>query len=287
MQLRAIIDSLLGSQVISTIILVSAALALRFVAERYLRSRDTIDVDQKRRIRANIKNSLFFLICIGLFFIWAPALRTFALSLTAFAVAIILATKEVILCISGSLVKTASQSVRIGDWVTIGHIRGEVIDQNLISTTLQDLGTGPLAFEFTGKTTVLPNSLYLNTPVTNERFYKRFVVHSISMIVEADVDPAPVIKAMSDIIHRELTESLEVAKRYKSMIETRAGISLPAIAGEAHLLTTNEGRLRISISCFLPTKSALGIEQRALLAGLENARQQRSARNRAEKPASD
>jgi len=42
--------------------------------------------------------------------------------------------------------------------------------------------------------------------------------------------------------------------------------------------TTHEGRLHISMSCFLPTKSAITIEQKVILVGVKNAREQQSSR---------
>lgn len=276
MQLEPIIDIFVSNQAASTVILIVTAVVIRVAVDRYLRARNSITVDQRRRIVSNLKNVLFFIIGIGLFFIWAPALRTFALSLTAFAVAIILATKELILCISGTLLKTTSGSMRVGDWIAINTIRGEVIDQTLMTTTVQELGTGQNAYEFTGRTITLPNSLFLSSQVTNEQFYKHYVIHSITLISDNDFDPAPVIKAMRNIIHSEIKDNQEIARRYKSRVESRASISLPDIEGDARLTTTNEGRLKITINCFLPTKSAIAIEQKAFAAGLKQISIQRT-----------
>ncbi len=277
MKIERILDMLNGNQVAGSLILVVAAIALRIAADRYLRSRDSISVDQRRRIVSNLKNLLFFIVGIGLFFIWAPALRTFALSLTAFAVAIILATKELILCISGTLLKTTSGSMRVGDWISVNNIRGEVIDQTLMTTTVQELGTGQNMYAFTGRTITLPNSVFLSAQVTNEEFYKNYVVHPIHLNIDYDIDPAPVIKAMRNVIHAEIKDNLEIARRYKSRVESRASITLPDIEGDARLTTTNEGRVEITINCFLPTKSAITIEQKAFSAGLGQIRMQRAS----------
>lgn len=275
MNITQLIDKIPDAQAASSLILIFVALLVRFAANRYVQARDGLNADQKRRLKSNIKNGLLLLLAVGLFFIWAPALRTFALSLTAFAVAIILATKELILCLSGSLVKATSGSMRVGDWVSVGHVRGEVIDQDMISTTLQELGNGPLAFEYSGKTTVIPNSLFLNTPVINERFYKQYVVHDIQFISDPDVDPEPIIADMIEVITSEMKDQKEAAQKAKSKIETRASISLPGIDGEGRIQTTNEGRLKITISCFLPTQAAVTIDQKAMIAAARNARKQR------------
>lgn len=275
MDFSPIVDRLVGNQAVSSLVLLVAALAVRVAVDRYLRSRPEIDVDQRRRIVSNVKNALGVLIVVGLFFIWAPALRTFALSLTAFAVAIIIATKELILCFSGTVVKMTTGSLRVGDWIEVGEIRGEVIDQDVMSTTLQELGTGATQFEFSGKTIVLPNSIFLTTPVKNERFYKRYVVHQFALTLDPHVDPEPVVEAVIGAVLGEMKNSEEVTRRYRNLIESRAGITLPDLKPKPRMAMTNEGRLRISFSCFLPTRAASAIESKAVAAGLAVVRQAR------------
>ena len=268
MDLQPIIDKLAGNESVGSLILILAAIALRIVAGRFLLSKPGGDIDQRRRILSNIKNGLFVLVVIGLFFIWAPALRTFALSLTAFAVAIILATKELILCFSGAVLKMASGSMRVGSWIEIAGLRGEVIDQNLMSTTIQELGSGTEAYEFTGKTIVLPNSLFLAAPVKNERFFKRYVIHSFSVVLDGATDPAPVIDTLTQTIKDEMKDVEEVTRRYHALVESRAGIDIAGLEPEHRLTMTNEGRVKVTMTCFLPTRAALAIERRALKAAL-------------------
>lgn len=62
----------------------------------------------QRRWTTPVRNLLLFLGLIGLALISAPQLQTFALSLTAVAVAIIVATKELILYLSGSFLRASS-----------------------------------------------------------------------------------------------------------------------------------------------------------------------------------
>jgi small-conductance mechanosensitive channel len=66
------------------------------------------------------------LLLLGLVLIWAPQLWTFALSLAAVAVEIVVATKEMILCISGSLMRASPRAFSVGDWIEVADVRGEV-----------------------------------------------------------------------------------------------------------------------------------------------------------------
>ncbi len=69
-----------------------------------------------------------------MFLFWNTEINEFALSLTAIAVAVVVASKEIILCFTGSIQRASSRSFRIGDWIEVGNTRGEVIEHNLMAT---------------------------------------------------------------------------------------------------------------------------------------------------------
>lgn len=277
MNLTEIVSKLLDNQVVGTVVLILVAIAIRLLAERFLAKRSNVEAEQRRRTISNLRNSLFFIVLIGLMFIWAPALRTFALSLTAFAVAIILATKEIILCISGSLVKAASRSMRVGNWIEINGMRGEVVDQSLLSTTIQELGNGTGHYDFTGRTIILPNSIFLSSPIVNERFFKRYVIHSFHLMTDPLDDVETIERSMIDAVVEEMEEHIENATRYNALIEKQAGIDIVDLDPRSTLSITSDGKTKITITAFLPTLHAVPIEQKAVRAGLSELRKQRIA----------
>lgn len=165
MQLDGVTSWFSGNQIASTLVLVASFFVLRKLAEKLLRGSADFIPDDRRRLISLSHNTLVLLLVIGLIMIWAPALRTFALSVTAFLVALVLATKELILCITGGLLRTSTGSFSVGDWVRIGDQRGEVIDQSILSVTLQELETPTRGHHFTGRTITLPNSVFLTATV--------------------------------------------------------------------------------------------------------------------------
>lgn len=277
MKILETVTDLLNNQASATVILILVAVAVRFLAERFFASRTNVAIEDRRRVASNLRNSLIVIVLLGLMFIWAPALRTFALSLTAFAVAIILATKELILCISGALLKAASQSTRVGNWIEINGMRGEVVDQTLLSTTIQELGNSGGYYDFTGRTIILPNSIFLNTPIINERFFKRYVIHLFHLIIEPQDNIDSVEQAMLKTVSQEMEEHMEQASRYNALIEKQAGIDIVDLEPSSMISVTDLGHIKISITAFMPTKAAVPIEQKALRAGLEELRKQRLA----------
>lgn len=175
-------DKLPGAGLPATILLFLLLVVLRWLLLRYI-GQERISDELRARWQNFIKNAFVLAALIGLILIWAPQLRTFALSLTALAVATVLATKELILCVSGSLLKTSSSTFSIGDLVEYAGHRGYVVEQSLLTTQLQevDLKSGILS----GNQIVLPNSLFLNHPVKNYSHLRPYFVHSFSLYIEA------------------------------------------------------------------------------------------------------
>lgn len=183
-QLNGMWDLLTNRGIPATIFLFLLLFVLRWISLRFLRRERRIPAELKARWQSFIKNAFVLAGFIGLILIWAPQLRAFALSLTAVAVAIVIATKELILCISGSLLRASSSTFVIGDLVEYAGHTGYVVDQSLLTTQLQevDAGSGVLS----GNQIVLPNSLFLTQAVKNYSHFRPYCVHSFSLYIESN-----------------------------------------------------------------------------------------------------
>ncbi|SMQ74777.1 Mechanosensitive ion channel [Altererythrobacter xiamenensis] len=163
-------------------------LAARLIAGRTLRRRDDLTEQVARRWTANFRNLLLLIAVIGLVMIWAPQLRTFALSLTAVAVAIVVATKELILCLSGAALRTFTRAFSVGDMIEIGTTKGEVLDLNLLATRLQEFESREGSIVPTGRVVTLPYSLLFSSPAKVLPHGGRAIEHAFEMTFEPDVD---------------------------------------------------------------------------------------------------
>ncbi len=180
-------EQLLQSGVLASATLLAALFVIRFLAGRALK-RGEFPPLVVRRWTASLRNVLILVAIIGLVMIWAPQLRTFALSLTAFAVASVIAMKELIMCFSGSALRTLSRAYSVGDYIEIGGKRGEVMDFNLLVTRLREFEKQDGSFNRTGKEIILPHSLLLSSPVRVEGHAGARVQHVFSMTFEPDAN---------------------------------------------------------------------------------------------------
>lgn len=142
----------------------------------------------RRRWILTIRNLTMILIAVGLILIWAEELRALALSLVAVIVAVVLSTKELILCVTGSFLKASSGAFSLGDRIEVNHMRGDVIDQTLMATTLMEVGPGETTHQHTGRVLVVPNSLFLSSPVINEYYTGEYGVHGFTVPIKREQD---------------------------------------------------------------------------------------------------
>lgn len=160
----------------STFILLVVVLVLNSLASRFIR-RTVNSSELRRKWLVQTRNGIILIFILGLILIWGEELRTLALSVVAIAVAFVVATKELILCVTGSLLKTGAGSFDIGDRIQIKDFRGDVIDQTLLATTILEVGPGKLTHQRTGRMAVIPNALFVSEPVINESYTRQYVLH--------------------------------------------------------------------------------------------------------------
>ena len=181
-------EQLLQSGVLASAALLAALFVIRFLVGRALKRGEGFPPLVVRRWTASLRNVLILVAIVGLVMIWAPQLRTFALSLTAFAVASVIAMKELIMCFSGSALRTLSRAYSVGDYIEIAGKRGEVMDFNLLVTRIREFEKQDGSFNRTGREVILPHSLLLSSPVRVEGNAGGRVRHVFSMTFEPDAN---------------------------------------------------------------------------------------------------
>lgn len=181
-------SALYTSDVFASVSLVLVLFVARLIAGRALRRRDDLTDHVARRWTANFRNLLVLIAVIGLVMIWAPQLRTFALSLTAVAVAIVVATKELILCLSGAALRTFTRAFAVGDVIEVGPAKGEVLDLNLLAARLKEVEGREGSVVPTGRTVTLPYSLLFTSPARVLPHAGGTVTHTFEMTFEPQAD---------------------------------------------------------------------------------------------------
>ena len=174
---------------VASLALFAVLLIVGWAARRGVRARgEALPPQAARRWSANIRNALLLVAMVGLLMIWAPQLRTFALSLTAVAVAVVVATKELLLCLSGSAFRTFTRAYSIGDIIEIGDYRGEVLDINLLASRLKEIEGRDGSIRPLKQTAVVPHSLLFSNPVRILARADTLAEHAFSLVFETKAD---------------------------------------------------------------------------------------------------
>jgi len=242
----------------ASLLLVLVLWISRMIVVKLIRMRNELPPHVLRRWIATTRNIFLFLLLLGLILIWAPQLRTFALSVAAVAVAIVIATKEMILCVSGSLMRASTRAFAVGDWIEVSGVRGEVVDHTLLATTLQEFES--TSFNYTGRTAVVPNSVFLSSPIRNLTVARDYTFHRFAVTTEADIDLAASEPGIAAIVERHHGPHQEEAARASARIERRSGVDIADAGSRIHFSTTELGKARVTITLFCPTLVAESLE---------------------------
>ncbi|MCL1139176.1 mechanosensitive ion channel family protein [Shewanella pneumatophori] len=260
-QLAIAIDFLLTHKLLLTVLIIILISMIKRLVISRIRGDVAFLTEVQRKWMSRTKNGTFILIIVILFMLWQTEISKFALSVTAIAIAFVVASKEIILCFTGSIQRASSRSFVIGDWIEVGKICGEVIEHNLMATVIQEIDLHHGQYHFTGKTATLPNSMFFSYAVKNLNFMKRYVYHDFNITVVEFVNLYPLFAELHEKIEAHCEEFSEVAKRYNSVIEKHAGVDLPGAEPHIHITSGINGEQFVHIMIFCPTEQAIHLEQ--------------------------
>jgi hypothetical protein len=232
-------------QVVATAAIVVAALLLRWALRRAIQKQQKMSADMRRRWLLQVRNLTFAFVAIAMVLIWATELRTFAISIVAIVAAIVIATKELILCLSGGFLKMSSKMFVLGDHIEVGQVRGEVIDQTLLSTKIMESTTGPNGQQFTGRLITLPNAILLNQPVSNESLTKTYGLHVFTVPVKTEDGWEAHESALQAALETACSPYLEEAKQVVQRLAEAEGLPAPTVEPRVHVTIPEPGRVNL------------------------------------------
>lgn len=169
-------------RIVSSIVVIIVAIFLNHLNVRYQTSpaRAQAKRGQGRQQLVLIKNVIILAAVSFIVMIWATKIAGVAISLSAFAMALVLSTKELIMCITGYTMFAMSRPFNVGDHIELSGVQGLVVDVDLLNITLSETNG---SHQITGKTIVLPNSVLLTAVITNHFGLGAYVVGTLRIAV--------------------------------------------------------------------------------------------------------
>lgn len=250
--------------IIRSAALVLLLVVVRSMVMRAISANPKVPVEARRRWAINLRNGLVILGLIGLVTIWAKELETIALSMVAFAAALVVATKELIMCVGGSAIRTMSNSYDLGDHIEIANLRGRVVDINLFSTTIMEIGPRHDAHQLTGRAVSFPNSLLLGHPVVRENYMGDYVVHVTTVAVPYSVAPAQAERLLREAAETACAPHVPAARRHMERIAERHLVDTPSVEPRVAIFPFDDKRYNLILRIAIPAKERHRVEQAIL-----------------------
>ena len=261
--LYAVFDNSTALNLLKSAILVAVILTVRtFVTATVLRL--SPQSEQRRRWVVNIRNTSILLIVLGLAALWVEAVESFGALVLALGVGFVIATKELLMCVTGSFLRTVANTYSVGDRIEIGAFRGDVIDLNLFTTTLLEVGPGRNLHMRTGRTIVVPNSKMLDQIVVNESFMKHFVVHVFQVPIRADGEWQKAEEALLKAAEAECAPFIDEAREYMDSLERTYGLQGLPVQPRSTLQLTDSEKATLVIRVPAPVGRQGSLEQAIL-----------------------
>lgn len=216
-------------EVVESVLMVMALLVLRGVLLKlYLRRHPHYSIEEKRRSLVLSRNLTLILTIFGLAVIWATQIQTLALSMFAVAAAIVVATKELIMCLSGSILRSVTKQYSVGDYIEVNGLRGRVVDINLLNTLMMQIGPNPLVGQLSGKTLSFPNSLLLNHSVRRDNILGDYVIHTVEIPVPIHLDSDVIVGRLKAVLEPLCQPYVPAIQRHLENVQAEKLFITPA-----------------------------------------------------------
>ncbi|NCP64808.1 MAG: mechanosensitive ion channel family protein [Paraglaciecola sp.] len=251
--------NIISNKLFLTFVIPMLALTIKFMAVKWCRRQAKSKGDDKRDLINNIKNFINFALIVALLAIWGAELQKFALSIAAFAVAIVLATRELIQCVIGFFYLVSTRPFRVGDWIEVENQVGEVSETDWIKTTLLEVDV--TAYQYTGKTLFIPNNKVITNPIKNYNFLKRYAAHEFKIVRDESVNPFVFLPLLIAKAKELCSDFHDIATRYHHMIERRIDVNIAGPEPDVSVTTTELGDTVVTFFLFCPTHRAAELQQ--------------------------
>lgn len=245
---------LLASLMLLAVVLMVKQALVSVLRRRYRRGAN------KRVVVNSFKNIVNLLLLVFLISLWSSELQSLAFSIAAFMVAIVLATREFIQCFLGYLYAISARPFRVGDWVQLNHVSGEVVELDWAKVTVLEIDEHSM--DYTGRHLYIPNSLIVTKTVINLNFLKRYAIHQFKVTLEPHSNPYEILPQLLDRARHYCDDFRYVAERYKGLIERQLDTEFIEIEPDISVETNQFGKYEICVSLFCPAEQKDSIQQK-------------------------
>jgi small-conductance mechanosensitive channel len=258
------LDSAIVLDSLKSLLLLMSVLIARTLIVRSISRNSALTMEAKRRWVVSVRNTMVFVFLVGLIVIWAHELEAFAVSLVALAAALVLATKELILCWSGAAMRVGGKVYSVGDRIQIGGHRGVVLDHDIFTTKLLEIGPGQSSHLYTGRVTVFPNSLLFTSALIKENPSQEYGLYTLAVPLRAQDDWKEAEQRLLEAAKTECAPFMEEASRQMKLLVQHNLLEAPSPEPLLTVQLTDSCPLLLVLRFPAPDRGRSRIEQAIL-----------------------
>jgi small-conductance mechanosensitive channel len=163
------------------------------------------------------------LVLVVLCFYFLEDLKAIAAVLGLAGAAVIIALSDLCSAFAGWFIIVSSRKIRVGDRVEIDGCRGDVIDIQLLRTTLVELNNWLEVDEPTGRIVAFPNNFIFKLPVFNCAHIHPYVWNKIDVTVTFETPAEKAERMLLEVLSDETREEFAAAEEGAELHEKRYG----------------------------------------------------------------
>ena len=253
------VETAILENIVLSVLVVGSALVLRWAVE-IAAVRKASGVEARRR-RFAIRSVANILLALALLALWMSQIQTVVFSLAAVMVALVIATKELIMCAAGAILRFGGHLFRVGDRIEVAGLHGEVIDHGLFSTTVMELPRIGEGVGGTGRTLMLPNSVFLTGPVRVEAQPRQYAPHRFTLTLETPMAVTAALDALERVLSRAGTDDRDRAARFHRLSTHKLGAEVAGPEPHVGLTTSELGKLQFHVMTYCLVQDAAALEK--------------------------
>ncbi len=250
----------LGKPLFFTFLLLIFFFFLRLIFLNFIERSDR-DKIEKTLLKKKTSHYFLYSLVFAIFLLWFAQLQVFFVSVMAVAAAVVLAFKELIMCLTGGILGRVSNSFKIGDRIEIDGLRGFIIEKNLMTTKVLEIGPEKNSQQTTGGIINIPNSLMLSKSLKNESYFKGYSIKSFIFKIDK-------LELVEDFEEKVLKVSQEFCSGYLNEATTaiinfcqKDGLIVPSINPKTKVIIENGKEVSVLVKLPVRNSEVADIEQ--------------------------
>ena len=176
---------------------------------------------------------------ITIWIIWVEDLQTLLLGFGLVAAAVTISLQDVAKNFVGGLAIYFNNIYRVGDRIEVGAKKGDVIDIDLLYTTVMEMSEWVSADQHTGRISSLPNALVLSNAVNNYTKDFHFLWDEITVPISYESDWRAAKSLIMDVVVQETHLMKDNAEEEISHMERKYYITKSSTDPEVFLKLTD------------------------------------------------